>query len=222
MQIIHRRLDYLIETGNQQEITNLCYSMAILDYVSGIHEPCFRRLWNRAIEFDWKGLEKQGRMQLLQALLMVCNKISLEIPPAWFDESVTWQVDILESSAQKEMYELLVELDFEHVLVEASPFQLDDTRLTAGLLAIDAACQKDRIAFEFDGPSHFLRRTGSRRMPDIENGPTQAKRRFLETLGWTVVNLRYYEWAAAETREAKKELILKKLQDAKAKQHRQS
>ena len=46
----------------------------------------------------------------------------------------------------------------------------------------------------------------------MENGATKAKRRFLERLGWKVVNVRYWEWSEAKTRGQKKQLLAKKLQ----------
>jgi hypothetical protein len=59
------------------------------------------------------------------------------------------------------------------------------------MLAIDMACRKQMIGIEFDVPSHFLREVGAGEVLRIENGATKAKRRFLERLGWKVVNIQY-------------------------------
>jgi len=79
------------------------------------------------------------------------------------------------------------------------------------LWKIDCACRYRKIAIEFDGPSHFLRPAGSRELPSIENGPTKAKRRFLQSVGWTVINVSYLEWSAIKTREEKRSLLATKL-----------
>lgn len=205
---IQDRSEYLVDKCNEQEITNLCYSMAILNLVH-MHESLFRALWKRAMQIQWDSVKNEGRIQLLQAFLMVSKEMDLEPPKEWITSSVPWMVDTKESLAQKEMSELLVDLGIAHE-VEACPLESEDI-VVPGLLAIDAACRGQWLAIEFDGPSHFLRRVGTTYMPEIEKGPTKAKRRFLEGLGWTVVNIRYFEWAKAETREARKALILEKL-----------
>ncbi len=208
--MINRRFEYLVETCNEQEITNLCYSMVILDLVPE-SEAFFRAMWNRAMEIQWESVKNEGRIQLLQSFRMVSKSMDLEPPKEWFDSPVPYMVDLRESLAQRELSELLfVDLGIDHE-VEASPFPQSEDDLVPGLLAIDAACRAQRLAFEFDGPSHFLRRPGTRRMPEIENGPTKAKRRFLEELGWTVVNVPFFEWAKAQTKEARKEWVLEKL-----------
>jgi len=74
------------------------------------------------------------------------------------------------------------------------------------------ACTKRMIAIEFDGPSHFLKALGSGKLTSTENGATKAKRRFLEQLGWTVINLDYRDYDEAKSRSNKKEWLRKKLQ----------
>jgi hypothetical protein len=63
------------------------------------------------------------------------------------------------------------------------------------------------VAIEFDGPSHFLREVGSGKVLELENGATKAKRRFLERLGWKVINVPYFDWRKAKGMEEKKELL---------------
>jgi hypothetical protein len=45
----------------------------------------------------------------------------------------------------------------------------------------------------------------------MENGSTKAKRRFLERLGWKVVNVRYREWDKAKTKADQRTLLAQKL-----------
>jgi len=90
------------------------------------------------------------------------------------------------SRSFKEVSQLLKEVGFHHEC-EVSP----DSSIPSGMLAIDFACPEQKIAIEFDGPSHFLKLVGSGELSCTENGPTKAKRRSLEQLGWTVVNIDY-------------------------------
>jgi hypothetical protein len=42
---------------------------------------------------------------------------------------------------------------------------------------------------------------------ELENGATKAKRRFLQRLGWKVVNIPYFDWNKAKGKEGKGELL---------------
>ena len=52
----------------------------------------------------------------------------------------------------------------------------------------ELACEDRKIAVECDGPEHFLQVLGNETLR-VENGPTKAKCRILQILGWTVINL---------------------------------
>jgi len=68
------------------------------------------------------------------------------------------------------------------------------------------------IAIEFDGSSHFLKAVGSGTLTSTENGATKAKRRFLEQLGWTVININYRDYVQA--RDSNAQQWLQKLLNA--------
>ena len=199
-----------LESCNDQEIVNLCYAFAISELFPN-HADTFIKLWKQAIRIDWNHLPNQGRVQLLQTYLIATYTHGLTLPtPQWSSSSLT--VDVNESYAQQEMSEILKDIGLDHDQ-EASPF-LSSNHGTAALefWHIDCACRDRRIAIEFDGPTHYLRLAGSRRLAEIENGPTKAKRRFLKSLGWTVMNVSYLEWGDAGTREGKQELLKSKLE----------
>ena len=63
----------------------------------------------------------------------------------------------------------------------------------ADFMAIDFACKERKIAVEYDGASHFLTelKKGARPNHGRENGPTTAKRRLMEQMGWKVANIDY-------------------------------
>jgi hypothetical protein len=194
----------LIEESNPQAVVNICFSFAILDLANN-HETEFRLLWAKAISLDRNVLPLEGRRQLFQAHAFVTASgvESLEAPPLLeTDDSVAG-----ESNAQNEVSGLLDELGFQHE-VEVSPLTKKNMLpLPRRMLAIDMACRKRMVAIEFDGPSHFLREVGSGKVLEIENGATKAKRRFLERLGWKVVNIRYFDWAKAKSKEAKRSFV---------------
>jgi len=75
------------------------------------------------------------------------------------------------------------------------------------MLAIDMACKDRMIAIEYDGPSHFLKGVDFVEL-SMENGPTKAKRRMLQKLGWTVINL---DWKDNKKHETNSEWLKLKL-----------
>lgn len=200
----------ILDSSSVQTITNLCYSFAILDLATDYESAC-RMLWDRAIKIDPNELSDEGHWQLLQAFVMLSSVIELPPPNGLKERTRSFQrYNNTESKSQREMSALLEELGFAHT-AEASLFP-DHPFLPKGLLAIDVASKEGMIAFEFDGPSHFLRDvTTGEALLGMENGSTKAKRRFLERLGWTVVNIRFSEWMEAKTEAAKMELLAEKL-----------
>jgi len=49
----------------------------------------------------------------------------------------------------------------------------------------------------------------------VKDGPTLAKRRLLEHLGWQVIDVDFFEWAQRKTKAARKQLLMQKLANAK-------
>ena len=79
----------------------------------------------------------------------------------------------------------------------------------AGFMAIDFACKERKIAIECDGPSHYLTELTKGAKPNYgrENGPTTAKRRLMERMGWKIVNIDYKD--AIRLDGALKEVVAK-------------
>jgi very-short-patch-repair endonuclease len=188
-----------------QGLLNICYALAISDSFPR-HSDTFAKFWKQANECDWNELSYRGRNQLVQSYLIATCVHRLKLSrPKWCTTPLTTTVH--ESKAQAEMSKILEEVEFHHEK-EVSPF---GSNTTFNFWSIDCACRDRKIAIEFDGPSHFLRLAGSRESGDIENGPTKAKRRFLTSLGWKVINVSHLEWAQARTREGKRKLLSKRL-----------
>ena len=66
------------------------------------------------------------------------------------------------------------------------------------------------IVIECDGPSHYLS-TIDGAEKNRENGPTKAKRRLLQEIGWNVINL---SWMEACENQASEEWVRSKLSEA--------
>jgi len=82
------------------------------------------------------------------------------------------------------------------------------------IMSIDFACKKKKIAIELDGPTHYLKAARTGELTMTENGPTKAKRRFLEQLGWKVINIDYREYYLVKGASNEKRWLRKKLTDA--------
>jgi hypothetical protein len=102
--------------------------------------------------------------------------------------------EIIESSSQREVSQILTELGLQ-IEDEVSPSS--KLEFLDSLLAVDMTCAKHTVAIEFDGPSHYLRSVKSGKLTRSENGPTQTKRRFIEKLGWKMMKIDYRDWAKA-------------------------
>ena len=70
------------------------------------------------------------------------------------------------------------------------------------------------MAIEYDGDRHFVRSASSGQRTASRNGRTKAKRRLLEKLGWTVINLDFRDHREAVRRSAVKEWLQQELIDA--------
>lgn len=91
-----------------------------------------------------------------------------------------------------------------------------EVQLEGGLIVLDMACVRTRVAVEFDGPTHFLRDVASG--DDVIDGSTISKSRVLAALGWRVHRVGYRQWAALsssdETRRFCDELVRTELQSS--------
>ena len=171
-------------------ISYLCYSFAVLDVMKP-HEEAFLTLWNAAKRYATSDVDAAVLNQLLQTYIFARVQ-GIELTPLPFSDVAT---DHLNSEAQMDVSQILSDLGLPHEQ-EVLPWKHTDLDLPfqTEMLAIDLAVEKLMIAIEFDGPTHFVKVLGEG-LVEVENGPTQAKRRFLERLGWKVVNIPYFEYA---------------------------
>jgi len=210
---LQANIETITSCDDLQGVANICYALVILD-LGKKYPSALTSLWNLAIsmEYDQAQFTPEALMQLVQVKLYAeADGIKLQEPPAelkkLMDNIETYEI---QSKYQKEVSEVLSDIGFAHE-EEVSP--LSDTG-TGGILAIDMACRKQKVAIEYDGPSHFLRSPATGEVTSIKNGPTKAKRRFLEKLGWKVINIDYKDWMEAKRNSESKEWLRSQLEDA--------
>eukprot|EP00978_Attheya_sp_CCMP212_P024110 scaffold75322_cov44-Attheya_sp.AAC.1 len=171
-------------------------------------------MWNRAVQMNVSNSNKETLSQLAQVEAFTkAYRIELEKPPS---ELRLRMVSIVEkdnnvSRSHAQISGMLTKLGFIH---ENEVPPLEEWAM-GSMLAIDMACPKQKIAIEFDGPSHYLKSVGTGDVTRLENGATKAKRRFLERVGWKVINLNYQDWMDVHHNKSERILFLKKkLSDA--------
>eukprot|EP00978_Attheya_sp_CCMP212_P000883 scaffold1892_cov47-Attheya_sp.AAC.2 len=205
---VHR--EKLLQNGNDQDWCNTCYAIAVMD-VGKIHSKLLVDMWSRVLKGNVSSLNTEYLMQLAQVEAFTkADGIELEEPSSKLRQRM-WSIKIKDhntaSRSQKLISGMLTELGFIHEN-EVPPLE----KWSMGdMLAIDMACPKQKIAIEFDGPSHYLKEVGTGDVTRVENGATKAKRRFLERVGWKVINLNYQDWIEANCTESKGRLWLKEI-----------
>lgn len=216
LDMIHQNLNKLITNSNVQNICNVCYAIAVLGE-SKKHEASLVAFWNRAIQMFNEGQEfkNEDLLQLFQMILFAkLDGVILPGPPHSLFQKMFQSQILLQNQQTKETIEiskLLHEIGFDHKC-EVAPLSI----ISGGMLAIDLACPKQMIAIEFDGAYHYLKEAGTGKRTTIEKGTTKAKRRFLEQLGWTVINIDYREFNKAIRLSTDKDWLHNRLKAAGA------
>jgi very-short-patch-repair endonuclease/precorrin-6B methylase 2 len=100
------------------------------------------------------------------------------------------------SALQKDVARALRKLVDEEVLEEQV---LEDSGYS-----VDMRLVGTRVIVEVDGPSHYLQREGNERVMD---GSTKFKVRTLRQLGWTVLQVPYFEWNPLKTQKDQAEFL---------------
>jgi hypothetical protein len=87
-------------------------------------------------------------------------------------------------------------------------------------MALDIVIEEKRIGFEYDGIHHYLTDLSDLNDGVVvlnqgkETGQTVAKRRIIESEGWTIINIPWYDDAAMESDEDKRrDYVVKRLRE---------
>lgn len=212
---VERHLDGgLLQSLSIQELCNLQWSLVVLD-LAGESPSLLQKLWNQTIERDATKFDEVELFQLLYVQVhAVANGVPLEkVPTALLDFMEKTKSTQAKSSIQSDdkCSSLLSQIGFEHER-EVSPFADSSNNF----LAIDYANREQRIAIEYDGSFHFLNRLEKGAPPGRESGPTKAKRRLLQKLGWKVVTIPFYSCPidGSMSDETLKQYLIKRLCEA--------
>jgi len=207
---VERRAEDIVRDSKAQGLANMCYAFAVLDLMMQ-YQTTLAHFWEslismRSQEIATKELSQLVQVQFFASSAGICLKDPSPVLRTRMDQVVRSTAQV-ESQFHRRVSAILSTIGFNHE-IEVSPLNATET---GGMLAIDIACRKQKVAIECDGPSHFLIASGSGRFTRIENGPTKAKRLFLERSGWTVINLKYQDWIEAKTKSGEKLFVRNKL-----------
>ncbi|GMI26978.1 hypothetical protein TeGR_g12674 [Tetraparma gracilis] len=175
---------------------NLAWALAVAGRGGS---PAVKVFWDRAAAGEGGELSWEGRNQLLQVRAFAGGGAG-ELRGDW--EPVA-QAGGRSAHADR-VGRFLTELGAGHE--RESQVVSEDL---GPLLAVDFAIPSTRTVLELDGPTHFLWGEAGRGR-GRETGTTAAKRRLLESRGWRVVNLPWYESRRLEkegTEAAEKEWL---------------
>jgi hypothetical protein len=179
-----------VEEGDLQDVANIVWALAVTGLDSQGAKRHLGRFWDCLMGSRSEQLSKLELDQIsyVGATAKLEGMELREPPPVLQSRLDRVQYESNPLKVQKQVSNHLRKLGFEHEY-EVSPFEG-----APGLLAIDMACKKGMVAIEFDGPRHFLKGTDFVELSSTENGTTKAKRRLLQRLGWTVINLDWKEY----------------------------
>jgi RAP domain len=185
---------------NLQSVANLCFAIAIVGRVVE-SQTLLLQLWDRAIQLyaeDAMFTDEQCWQMEQTAIFARAWGVELSPCPVAMAKSMEQAMaaknakDNALSRGSKEVSKILTDIGFDHEC-EVPP----DSNIVGGMMAIDFACTRRKVAIEYDGEWHFLRALGSGELTFQQDGSTKAKRRLLEQLGWTVINLDFREYMTA-------------------------
>jgi len=176
---------------NNQVICNTLWAFGISGLIAK-DEETVRMLWDEAMKRPPTEFTSENLTQLEMARLFARSEgVHLEVVDD--DGSGGSKRNLMERAAanftdnaatrfERNIANDLKRFGFSGFKTEITPF---DNGEGGDLLKIDIAWKKEKVALELDGPYHFLSPSNKR------DGPTKAKKRLLESLGWKVLNMSY-------------------------------
>ena len=189
----------LLPNLTEQGISNMCFAISIAGF-SAKFKKILVDLWDMTMRMpSWDGFHDENLIQLAQAQLYAkLAGVDLGKVPDALSARIDRAMKELDkntvSESQRDIASVLRKLGISCDL-EVSPLS---SAAFGQMLAIDVACKEHKIAIEYDGQYHFLKELGTGKVTSFENGPTKAKRRILEQLGWRVINFDYRDWIVAQ------------------------
>ncbi|GMH78431.1 hypothetical protein TrST_g4752 [Triparma strigata] len=203
---LEERMEWVFEVGKPQEISNVIYALSYLGYdyklINGVEyntQECCNLLYaisisgkiyetgeeevNRLINrIQWEEVTREGVNQInVFRCFAECEGVEVKLVKEVLEEGFRSKQSEGSKSFENEVCKELERWGYGGFEREVSPFEVERE-----IFKIDIAWRGEKVALEVDGPTHFLRGTDGKLRRD---GPTKAKKRLLEGLGWKVVRL---------------------------------
>ena len=207
----------LCKEQNAQSLSILCFAITLVGRVKE-SEHLLLKLWDKAIQLFQTNVKfsDEALYQLAQTQTFATAwRVTLTTCPASMKKRITEALTARGeegnriSRSSKEVSVILKNIGFEHEC-EVAP----DSSLLGGMMAIDFACKKLKVAIEYDGESHFLKALSSGELTSKWDGRTKAKHRLLKQLGWTAINLDFRDRVEARRKSNEKQWLRTELNKA--------
>ena len=174
---------------SEQDVGNIVWGLATLGWQADLEMAAvFQQLVESLLAGGVSGpvqLDTATLSQLLQAHLasQYLGLGLIVLPASMLQVAVQAHTEaarkVTVSNSQRDVGESLRRLGISHEL---------EYTTADGLFNIDLAITDQRIALQFDGPSHFTTNT-------LEPlGHTRLRDRLLSAMGWRVVSIPFFEW----------------------------
>ena len=198
---LEARIDrFLAIEPSFQSLCRVLYAMVVLDVSFSTQSVMLVKVWKRLLEeaADCSVTADFRQLRYTQAFASVYG-VELATPSSDVQRKLDLcdqnSLTITSSSYERAVSKALLNMGFPHQC-EYSP-----VKSVPRMLPIDIACPDRMIAIECDGPSHYISSVHDAKK-NRENGPTKAKRRMLQHLGWQVINLNWMDAHAHNESEA--------------------
>jgi len=189
---VSKHADRVVEKGTMQAACNILWAYAISGKMKA-HEETVKLLWDETMKrplqdftrYSWTTLE-------IARLFAKAEGISLVVEDKKKIDMITKACKHA-SYNEKDIFFDIVARDlrmfgYQGFVREVSPFKAEGG---GDLLKIDLAWEKEMVAVELDGPSHFLTKPYTNQYRKRRDGPTVAKERLLRKIGWKYISFSY-------------------------------
>ena len=200
--------------GKEQALSNILWSLAVAGKMNE-NERAVEVLWKEANRRD-EGRFGETSWQQLKIASLFAGYEGMKLEAVVGHQRKMGEAALLTTAGserfEEDIAKELEQFGFTGFKREVSPFTRDEG---GELLKIDIAFEKERVALELDGPSHFLKKFGEKGEGEKprRDGPTKAKTRLMKSLGWKVMRFSWLSKIKLHKRpeEERREFWVKKL-----------
>ena len=209
-----RQAERVARDGCEHDCCILLWSLALAGRLKE-YEGAVNVLWDEITTREVPKIQMPNRKQLKTVVLFAESEgIKLEAGEEFrnaIDDAALY-ADEQGGRWDKRIAKELAGFGFEGITTEVSPYAACEG---GELLKIDIAFEKERVALELDGPTHFLKSLKKKAAGEKprRDGKTKAKTRLMKSLGWQVARLSWLNSIkiGARSEERRREFWVKKL-----------